>query len=98
MDLLTTKHLDPMKASYLALQMVNHLALHLGLMIESHLGLIIEAHLELMMDMSWVFLVTHLIVPMTGNPWVHCLVFRLDNILELSWFLLVLLSMVIKMA
>ena len=30
--------------------------------------------------------------------WVHCLVFQLDKMLELSWVLLVVLLMVIQMA
>ena len=63
-----------------------------------NLGLIIEAHLGLLMDLSWVFLMAHLIVPMLENLWVHCLVFQLDKMLELSWVLLMLLLMVIKMA
>ena len=76
-----------MKASYLALQMVNYLALHLGLVMESHLGLIIEAHLGLMMDLRWVPQITPSMVLMMENPWVHCLVFQLDNMLLLRWVL-----------
>ena len=50
------------------------------------------------MDMSWGFLMAHLIVPIMANLWVHCLVFQLDKMLELSWVLLVVLLMVIHMA
>ena len=75
------KHVDLMKASYLALQKVKYLALHVGLMMESHLGLIIEAYLGLMMDLSWVTQMAPLIVPMMANLWVHCLVFQLDKML-----------------
>ena len=51
-----------------------------------------------MMDLSWVPQMDPFIVPMMENPWVHCLVFQLDDILELSWVLLVVLLMVIQMA
>ena len=98
MDLLTEKHLDLMKASYLDLHMMKYLDIHLGLMRESHLGLIIEAHLGLMMDLRWVPQTAPLMVPMMANPWVHCLVFQLDNMLELSWVLLMVRLMVIHMA
>ena len=60
--------------------------------------LIIEAHLGLMMDLSWVTQITLLIIPMMENLWVHCLVFQLDNMSELSWVLLMMLLMVIHMA
>ena len=60
--------------------------------------LIIEAHLGLMMDMRWVLQYAPLIVPMVANLWVHCLVFQLDKMLELSWVLLVVLLMVIQTA
>ena len=60
--------------------------------------LIIEAHLGLMMDLSWVPQITPLIIPMMTNLWVHCLVFQLDTMLELSWVLLMVLLMVIQMA
>ena len=96
MDLLTAKHLDLMKVSYLASKMVKYLDQHLGLIMESQLGFIIEAHLGFLMDQSWVFLMDHLIV-MIANLWVHCLVFQLDNMLELSCFLLMGLLMVIQM-
>ena len=85
MYLLTEKHFDLMKASYLALQMLKYLALHSGLMMESHLVLIIKSHLGLMMDLSWVTQIAPLMVPMMANLWVHCLVFHLDNMLELRW-------------
>ena len=65
---------------------------------ESHLGLIIEAHLGLMMDMSWVPHIAPLMVLMMENPWVHCLVFQLDKMLELRWVLLMVLLVVIQMA
>ena len=32
------------------------------------------------------------------NPWVHCLLFQLDNMLELIWVLLMVLLMLIEMA
>ena len=60
--------------------------------------LIKEAHLGLMMYLSWVPQITPLIIPMMANLWVHCLVFQLYKILELSWVLLVVLLMVIQMA
>ena len=60
--------------------------------------LIIESHLELMMDLSWVPQMAPLIVQMMANPWIHCLVFQLDKMLELSWVLIVVLLMVIQMA
>ena len=60
--------------------------------------LIIEAHLGLMMDLRWVLQYAPLIVPMVANLWVHCLVFQLDKMLELSWVLLMVLLMVIHMA
>ena len=91
MVLLKPKHLDLMKASYLALQMVKQLALNLGLMMDSCLGLIIGAHLVLLVDISWFFLMAHLIAPMMAILWVHCLVFQLDNMLGLSWVLLMLI-------
>ena len=87
-----------MKASYLDLQMVNDLDLQLGLMMESHLGLIIEAHLGFLIDQSWFVLMAHLIIPMLENLWVHCLVFKLDKMLELIWVLLAMILMVIQMA
>ena len=59
--------------------------------------LIIEAHLGLMMDLIWVPQMAHLMVPMLANLWVHCLVFQLDNMLELSWVLLMMILMVIQM-
>ena len=59
--------------------------------------LIIEAHLVLMTDMSWVPQIVPLMVPMMANLWVHCLVFQLDKMLELSWFILMVLLMVIQM-
>ena len=52
----------------------------------------------LMMDLSWVPLITPLIIPMMENLWVHCLVFNLYKMLELIWVLLMVLLMVIKMA
>ena len=61
------------------------------------MGLIIEAHLGFLMDLSWVFLMAHLIVPMMENLWVHCLMLQLDKMLELSWVLLVVILTVIKM-
>ena len=51
-----------------------------------------------MMDLSWVSQMATLIVTMMANPWVHCLVFQLDKMLELSWVLLMVLLMVIQMA
>ena len=60
--------------------------------------MIIESHLDLMMDLSWVPQMAPLIFPMMANPWVHCLVFQLDKMLELIWFLLMVLLMVIQMA
>ena len=78
--------------------MVNYFALHLGLMMDSHLGLIIEAHLGLMMDLSLVPQMASLMVPTMEKLWVHCLVFQLDTMLELSWVLLMVLLMVIQMA
>ena len=39
-----------------------------------------------------------LMVPMMANLWVHCLLFQLDKMLELSWVLLIVLLMVIQMA
>ena len=66
-----------MKASYLDSQMVKHLALHLGLM----------------MDMIWVLLIAHLIVPMMANMWVHLLVIHLDIVFELRWVHLIVLFM-----
>ena len=60
--------------------------------------LIIEAHLGLMMDMSWVPQNAPLMVPMMENLWVHCLVFQLDKMLELSWVLMMVLLMVNHMA
>ena len=60
--------------------------------------LILEAHLGLMMYMSWFPHITSLIKSMMANLWVHCLVFQLDKMLELSWVLLVVLLMVIQMA
>ena len=60
--------------------------------------LIIEAHLGLMIDLSWVTQITSLIIPMMANLWVHCLVFKSDKMLELSWVLLMVLLMVIQMA
>ena len=98
MDILTEKHVDMIKASYLALNMMKYLALHLVLMTESHLGLIIEAHLDLMMYLIWVPQISPLMVLMVANPWVHCLVFQLDKMLELSWVLLMVLLVVILMA
>ena len=67
-------------------------------MIMSSNILIIEEHLGLMMDLSWVPQITPLMVPMIANLWVHCMVFQLDNMLELSWVLLMVLLMVIQMA
>ena len=60
--------------------------------------LIIEAHLGLMMDLRWVPQITPLIIPTMANLLVHCLVFHLDKMLELSWVLLMVLLMVIQMA
>ena len=60
--------------------------------------LIIEAHLGLMMDLRWVPQITPLMVPTIENLWVHCLVFQLAKMLELSWVLLMVLFMVIQMA
>ena len=77
--------------------MVKYLALHLGLMLKSHLGLIIEAHLDLMMYLIWVTQMAPLAVPIMANLWVHCLVFNLDKMLELSWVLLMVILMVIQM-
>ena len=51
-----------------------------------------------MMDMRWVPQITPVIITMIANLWVHCLVFQLDKMLELSWVLLMLLLMVIQMA
>ena len=62
------------------------------------MGLIIESHLDLMMDLSWVPQMSPLIVPMMENQWVDCLVFQLYKMLELSWVLLMVLLVVIKMA
>ena len=60
--------------------------------------LTIEAHLGLLMDLSWVPQITPLIIPIMENLWVHCLVFQLDKMLELSWVLLMVILMVIQMA
>ena len=60
--------------------------------------LIIEAHLGLMMDLRWVSQITPLIILIMANLWVHCLVFQLDKMLELSWVLLMVILMVIQMA
>ena len=60
--------------------------------------LIIEAHLGSMMNMSWVPQISPLMVPMMANLWVHCLVFQLDNMLELSWVILMVILMVNQMA
>ena len=60
--------------------------------------LILEAHLGLMIYLSWVPQITPLIFPMMENLWVHCLVFQLDKMLELSWVVLMMLVMVIQMA
>ena len=60
--------------------------------------LIIEAHLGLMMDLIWVPHITLLMVPTMANMWVHCLVFELDKMLELSWVLLMVILVVIQMA
>ena len=60
--------------------------------------LIIEAHLGLMMDLIWVPQINPLIIPMMANLWVHCLMFQLAKMLELSWVLLMVLLMVIQMA
>ena len=51
-----------------------------------------------MMDLSWIPQMAPLMVQMMENPWVHCLVFQLDNMLELSWVLLMVLLVVIQMA
>ena len=51
-----------------------------------------------MMDLSWVPQIAPLIVPMMEKPWVHCLVFQLDKMLELRWVLLMVLLVVIQMA
>ena len=47
-----------------------------------------------MMDLSWVPQMAPLIVPMMANPWVNCLVFQLDKMLELRWVLLMVLLVV----
>ena len=60
--------------------------------------MIVEAHLDLMTDLRWVPQITHLMVPMMANLWVHCLVFQLYKMLELRWVLLMVLLMVIQMA
>ena len=60
--------------------------------------LIIEAHLNLMMDLIWVPQITPLITPMMANLWFHSLVFQLDNMLKLSWVILMVCLMVIQMA
>ena len=67
-------------------------------MMESHLGLIIESHLGLIINLIWVPHMAPLIFPMMENLWVHCLVFQLDKVLELSWVILMVLLMVIHMA
>ena len=54
--------------------------------------------MDLMMDLSWVPQITHLIIPMMVNLWVHFLLFQLDKMLELSWVILMVLLMVIQMA
>ena len=59
--------------------------------------LIIEAHLGLMMDLRWVPSNDTLMVPMMANLWVHCLLFQLNKMLELSWVILMVLLMVIQM-
>ena len=59
---------------------------------------IIEAHLGLMMDLIWVPQITPLIIPMMADLLVHCLVFQLGKMLELSWVILVVLLMVIQMS
>ena len=51
-----------------------------------------------MMDLSWVTHMAPLIVPMMANPWVQCLVFQLDKMLELRWVLLMVILVVIQMA
>ena len=51
-----------------------------------------------MMYLSWVPQMAPLIVPMMENPWVHCLVFQLDKMLELIWVLLIVLLVVIQMS
>ena len=60
--------------------------------------LIIEAHLGLIMDLIWFPHNINLMVPMMANLWFHCLVFQLDKMLELRWFLLMKLLIVIQMA
>ena len=50
------------------------------------------------MDLSWVPQINPLIVPIMASLWVHCLVFQLDKMLELRWFLLMVLLVVIQMA
>ena len=67
-------------------------------MIVSSNVLIIEAKLGLMIYLSWVPQTTPFIIPMMANLWVHCLVFQLDKMLELSWFILMVLLMVVQMA
>ena len=60
--------------------------------------MIIDAYLGLMVYLRWVPQITPLMIPIMENLWVHCLVFQLDKMLELSWVLLVVLLMVIQMA
>ena len=53
-----------------------------------------DLHLELLMELSCIFLMDPLMVPMMAKLWVYCLVIHLDKMMDMVWDL----HMVVLMA